>query len=664
MIRSGVRLNNRYEILERIGRGGMADVYRATDHKLNRPVAVKVLKKEYREDRSFVEKFQSEARAAAGLMHPNVVNVYDVGMYKGLWYMVMELVDGITLKDYIVKKGRLSWKEAVSVSIQVCSGIQAAHQKNIIHRDIKPQNIIISRDGKVKVTDFGIARATTSQTTTTAMMGSVHYTAPEQARRGMSDRRSDIYSMGIAMYEMVTGHVPFDGDSVVTVALKHIREDIVPPSAYVDIPNSLNQIILKATQKNPDFRYQDMDEMLLDLKHCLLDPEGDFVRFAPGAGGVYAVMSTQEVAEMEEEERHYTQSRRFDDDTDELPPDPDDGDEIDSGIKSTNKVLLGVIIAIIAAIAIFAIGSATGLFKFAGSGKKTEQSETVKVPDLVGMTKKEAETALKKKGLKLKIVAEEDSDKYDKGVVMKQKTSAGTKVPRGTTIQVIVCSGEDEEIMIPDVSGMTEDEARKKLKEAGFKKTDSDYEYSSEVEEGYVIATNPASGTSVPADTKVTVRVSKGTEGVIVPNLVGLTTDAADAALTNAGLTAAVTSAYSDTVAAGVVISQNPGSGAKVNPGSVVSYVVSKGAQNVSVPSLTGSTEAAAITALTTAGLKGNFLGYTPSSQERDTVVSQNPAAGQSVAPGTTISYYLSAGPNKPDQQDSGAGGNTNNTGN
>ena len=200
MIRSGVRLNNRYEIQERIGRGGMADVYRAVDHKLNRPVAVKVLKKEFREDNSFVQKFQSEARAAAGLMHPNVVNVYDVGVYKGLWYMVMELVDGITLKEYISKKGRLSWKEAISVSIQVCSGIQAAHQKNIIHRDIKPQNIIISKDGKVKVTDFGIARATSSQTTTTSMMGSVHYTAPEQARRGISDIRSDIYSMGITMY--------------------------------------------------------------------------------------------------------------------------------------------------------------------------------------------------------------------------------------------------------------------------------------------------------------------------------------------------------------------------------------------------------------------------------------------------------------------------------
>ncbi len=655
MIRSGVRLNSRYEILERIGRGGMADVYRATDHKLNRQVAVKVLKKEFREDESFVQKFQSEARAAAGLNHPNVVNVYDVGTYKGLWYMVMELVDGITLKEYISKKGRLSWKEAISVSIQVCSGIQAAHSKGIIHRDIKPQNIIISKDGKVKVTDFGIARATTAQTTTTSMMGSVHYTAPEQARRGYSDIRSDIYSMGITMYEMVTGHVPFDGDSVVTVALKHIREEIVPPSRYVRIPRSLEHIILKATQKNPDYRYQEMDGMILDLKHSLLDPNGSFVKMV-GAGGAYELLSTQEVRAMEEREAQITQTLSMDD-TDDLPYDEGDDDELDPGTKKVNKVLLGIIVAIIVALALFAIGSATGLFKFAGGSKKIEKSETSQVPKLIGLSKEEAEEALDKEDLKMKVVSEEESDEYGKGIVIKQRTSQGTKVPKGTTIQVIVSSGEPEEIKIPDVVGMTEDEAKKKLRDAGFEKTDSEYKYSAETPEGQVMETDPEVGSKVPADTKVTVIVSKGSESVSVPSLVGLSAQEAESKLANVGLKGSQTEGYSDSTPAGQVMSQNPYAGTKVETGSTVSYVVSKGQQNISVPGVEGGTQAAANQALKSVGLKGNCLGYQASSKPLGTVINQNPAAGKEVAPGSTVTFYLSSGPEEePEQGDEAAG--------
>ena len=243
MIKEGVFLGKRYEILGRIGSGGMADVYKGKDHKLNRYVAIKVLKSDYRNDQVFIQKFVSEAQAAAGLMHPNVVNVYDVGQDRGLFYMVMELVEGITLKDYI---GRLLAKETISISIQMVTGLQAAHNHHIIHRDIKPQNIIISKEGKVKVTDFRIARATTAtQTISTSVMGSVHYTSPEQARGGAVDQKSDIYSVGITMYEMITGHVPFDGDSTVSVALKHLQEEIVSPSEEVpDIPYSLECIIM------------------------------------------------------------------------------------------------------------------------------------------------------------------------------------------------------------------------------------------------------------------------------------------------------------------------------------------------------------------------------------------------------------------------------------
>ncbi len=250
-VKDGIILGKRYEVLSKVGAGGMADVYKGRDRMLNRYVAIKVLKKEYKEDENFVRKFRSEAQAAAGLMHPNIVNVYDVGEDRGLYYMVMELVEGITLKEYIERKGRLSHKEVISIAIQMCTGIGIAHAADIIHRDIKPQNIIISNDGKVKVTDFGIAKATTSNTVSSNAMGSVHYTSPEQARGGFSDQRSDIYSLGITLYEMVTGQVPFDGDSTVSVAIKHLQEEITPPSKLVpDVPYSMEQIILKCTQKN------------------------------------------------------------------------------------------------------------------------------------------------------------------------------------------------------------------------------------------------------------------------------------------------------------------------------------------------------------------------------------------------------------------------------
>ena len=256
----------------------MADVYKAKDHKLNRFVAVKVLKPEFREDTTFIRKFRSEAQAAAVLTHPNIVNVFDVGDDNGVYYIVMELIEGITLKEYISKKGKLSVKEATSIAIQVSMGLEAAHSHGIVHRDVKPQNIIISMDGKVKVTDFGIARAASSNTISSNVMGSVHYSSPEQVRGGYSDEKSDIYSLGITLYEMVTGKVPFDGDTTVAIAIKHLQEEMVPPSVYTpELPHSLEQIILKCTQKSVDRRYQNMEDVIADLKHSLIDPQGDFV---------------------------------------------------------------------------------------------------------------------------------------------------------------------------------------------------------------------------------------------------------------------------------------------------------------------------------------------------------------------------------------------------
>ena len=279
MIKIGMMIGNRYEILEKIGTGGMSDVYKSKDHKLNRYVAVKVLKQEFSENANFVSKFQVEAQAAAGLAHPNVVNVYDVGEENDVYYIVMELVEGITLKKYIEKKARLSVKEAISIAIQVSMGIEAAHNNHIIHRDIKPQNIIISKEGKVKVTDFGIAKAATSNTITSNVMGSVHYTSPEQARGGYSDEKSDIYSLGITMFEMLTGRVPFNGETTVAIAIKHIQEQLPSPREYIpEIPVSVERIVVKCCQKSPDRRYQTMADLVADLKQSLINPDEDFVK--------------------------------------------------------------------------------------------------------------------------------------------------------------------------------------------------------------------------------------------------------------------------------------------------------------------------------------------------------------------------------------------------
>lgn len=284
MIQPGTMLGDRYEIIDLIGAGGMANVYKARCHKLNRYVAIKVLKAEYSSNKNFVSKFRVEAQSAAGLMHPNIVNVYDVGEEDGMYYFVMELVEGITLKNYIEKKIRIQVREAISIAIQVSSGIEAAHNNGIIHRDIKPQNIIISKDGKVKVADFGIARAASSDTITSHAMGSVHYTSPEQARGGYSDCKSDIYSIGITLFEMITGRVPFDGETTVAIAIKHIQEEMPSPRIYVpDVPVSVEQIIYKCTQKNPDRRYANVSELIADLKRSLISPDENFVVISQAA---------------------------------------------------------------------------------------------------------------------------------------------------------------------------------------------------------------------------------------------------------------------------------------------------------------------------------------------------------------------------------------------
>ena len=683
MVKNGIILGKRYEVISKIGAGGMADVYKGKDHMLNRYVAIKVLKKEFKEDENFVRKFRSEAQAAAGLIHPNVVNVYDVGEDRGLYYMVMELVEGITLKEYIDKKGRLSHKETISIAIQMCTGIGVAHAANIIHRDIKPQNIIISKDGKVKVTDFGIAKATTSNTISSNAMGSVHYTSPEQARGGFSDQKSDIYSIGITLYEMVTGQVPFDGDSTVSVAIKHLQEEITPPSEIVpDIPYSLEQIILKCTQKNGERRYRNTGELIQDLKRSLVDPDGDFVVIPPLGNADTVIITDEELDDIrssyddeddfdEYDEDEYGDEEEFDeydeddDEYDEYDDDEEYGgkgkkgkssDDVNPRMKKVMKILTIVVAIIIVFILVFAIGKAAGIFKggFGIDTVDTDEKTKVKVPNVVGMTEDEAKKTLNKKGLGFKVVAREESKKYEEGTVSKQKTEAGKRVAKNTTIQVVVSSGlVGDEITVPNVSNMSESEAQKALEDAGFEKITSDFAYSDSVAEGDVIGTTPAANARATKDTEIVMKVSKGSEKKTVPNVVGQQDGDAQNAITAAGLTVGtVTYEYYDDVPKGQVVSQTVAGGKKVAPGTSVGLTISSGPkppEKVSVPPVTGISIEEARALLDGVGLKADIKYDSETVGTVGQVIKCNPGVGTQVDEGSTVTLIVISKSSQPD---------------
>lgn len=600
MLTEGMYIGERYEIVNKIGTGGMSDVYKAKDHTLGRFVAIKVLKTEFSEDVNFVTKFRSEAQSAAGLEHPNIVNIYDVGSESGMHYIVMEYVEGITLKTYIEKKGQLTFKEAVSIAIQVGRGIEAAHGKGIIHRDIKPQNIIISTEGKVKVTDFGIARAATSNTISSDVMGSVHYASPEQARNGFVDGKSDIYSLGIVMYEMVTGRVPFDGDTTVAVAIQHLQEEIVAPSAYApNLPISMEKIILKCTQKNPDRRYESMTALLTDLRKALISPNEDFVVIAPVSQEKTRVIQKEEIDRIKQEtgnihlEKEELESEEDSDgeyDGDEYDDDDEDGinPKMDKAITIMGIVAGIVIVGLI----IFILVSFFGDFKLGSSSDKETDTQTsemqdgdIEVPDLAGMTFDEAKELLNSYGLGIKNAGTESSEIYDEGQIISQSPDALTKASANTTIEVIVSSGKGEE-SVPSVTGADEATAYNTLFNAGFMPV-KDYAYSDTVEQGYVISQSPSAGTLAKEGDNVTIVISRGAETpevttVSVPSITGLTEDAARSAIQNVGLSVQnVTTAYSDTVAQGLVISQSPVAGTEVNSGTAVDFVVSLGAEPV-----------------------------------------------------------------------------------
>lgn len=634
MIKMGMMIGDRYEILESIGTGGMSDVYKAKCHKLNRFVAVKVLKQEFSESTEFVSKFRTEAQAAAGLMHPNIVNVYDVGEENGINYIVMELVEGITLKRYIEKKARLSVKEAVSIAIQISMGIEAAHNNNIIHRDIKPQNIIISKEGKVKVTDFGIAKAATSNTITSNVMGSVHYTSPEQARGGFSDEKSDIYSLGITMFEMLTGRVPFNGDTTVAIAIKHIQEEMPSPRNYVpEIPISVEQIVLKCTQKSPDRRYQKMPELVEDLKKSLISPNEDFVKLAAAeksavtkamsdkereqikrnsvvktdavitvaaAGGIAlqntdkmdapktvaqkkaaqssatdkksAVISERQKRARKEEElatRKKTVSKPKKPQTDTY----EDDDE-DSPMEKLKTVLIIVGAVLIGCIILYFAGLAAGIF---GNGNDKQKGETVNVPNVIGDTLEDAKTALEMVDLKYDIEYV-PSEGTAENIVISTTPTANAEVEEGTEVLLTVCMN-GEGVEVPSVLNYSEAEATALLEKEGFV-VEKIEEHHDEIVKGNVISQTPEAGSVMSREGTVTIIISSGKlkTDVSMPNLIGMSEEDAKQALTDLGLVCkSVSEEYSDTVESGKVCYQSYTEGSSIDEGTEIDLKLSLG---------------------------------------------------------------------------------------
>lgn len=566
----GRLLGNRYEIIEQIGNGGMATVYKAKCHVLNRYVAVKILKEEYTTDDEFVKRFNTEAQSAASLTHPNIVSVYDVGSEGDLHYIVMELVKGKTLKEIINEDGALSWKWSVNVAIQIASALETAHKNNIIHRDIKPHNIIITEDGIAKVTDFGIAKAVSNSTITAfgSTMGSVHYFSPEHARGGFTDAKSDLYSLGVVLYEMVTGRLPFNADTAVSVALKHMQESPKEPMEInPSVPKSVNDIIMKAMQKDISLRYQTATEMLRDLSRAIKNPNGDFVVMERQVtdSPTQRLSTIYDKSELEDKKMDKKKEKSF-----------------FAKHKALCLTIGGIILFIITIVATYFIMNAF-------------EKKDVQVPDLVNMEKSQAEA--KAKELKLQLVVGEEAYNKDvlAGCVISQNPAymPDFKIKEGSEITVVISKGKNTVIM-PKVVGMSKDDAATQLEDLDLIVNVVE-EYDKKVEAGYVIKQDVDAKKEIDAGETVTITVSKGIEKVTVPNLVGKTEAEAKKAITDAGLK--LKSTYTDndeSKAEGVVLYQDVEADTEVEKNTSISITINrllknkKGTVNVNVKSLLG----------------------------------------------------------------------------
>lgn len=538
-------LAGRYELYDKIGEGGMSVVYRARDRLLNRFIAIKILKPEFVKDSKFTESFRREAQSAAGLQHPNIVNVYDVGKEGNIHYIVMELVEGQVLSDIIRENGPLHYKTALTLSKQIASALSFAHRNNIIHRDVKPHNVLLTTDGTAKITDFGIAKAINTSTivdnnTGEGVMGSVHYFSPEQARGGYVDEKSDIYSLGIVMYEMLTGQVPFDADNPVTVALMHINNDIIPPSHLEpSIPPGIEQIVMRAVNKDPKKRFQSADEMIKALDNV------EFVSRVVGESAYNPVMD-QESAISEQEE------------------------EYAEGKNKKNRKKLIIILAVAAVLLISGIVVfASGLF---GSNNK--------VPDLIGMKYSEAKDKAEEAGFKIRKGDEVYSNKVEKKEIAAQTPDADSTAKKGSVIVVDICIGHKNGI-VPDLKDLSLEEAKAEIKATGFKLGTVEKE-ANEADKDTVINQDPEAGSSTEEGSEINLVISKGIEKVKVPNLKGLSYNAAQKTLQDAGLAVgSVSYGYSSDYKKNTVMAQQYSPGTEIPKGNSVSIRISKGEQEV-----------------------------------------------------------------------------------
>ncbi len=572
-------LAGRYELIEKIGDGGMAVVYKAKDRLLNRFVAIKILKPEFIKDPKFIDSFRRESQAAAGLSHPNIVSVYDVGKEGNIYYIVMEVLEGDTLSDVIRREGHLDEKKAIDIAKKIALALSAAHKKNIIHRDVKPHNVLITEDGTVKIADFGIAKAVNSGTivnNTSTVMGSVHYLSPEQARGGYVDARSDIYSLGIVLYEMLTGTVPFDGDNPVSVAMMHMNEDVKPPSLVnPEVSPALDKVVLKATAKHQPDRYKSADEFydaLVEAENAI-----DSERSGYGLKEFYAIPhETQEniqdtglndYSSGEEEEEDYLPFRK------KKKKEKKKKSSASGGRKKSRLIrILAVVLALACAIPL----SILLLNALSGSG------DTVKIPNVIGMTEEEAAAELEKEGLEYTLGTPVLSDEYEEGEVVSTNPDVGREVKEGYTVELILSRGSNTEtVSVPNVVGRSLSDARSRLQDYDLTVGEITYDDDSEEAEGTVLSQDPKSGTEVDTGSSVNLVVSSG-EGAVtmveVPDLRGRTQDSAESRLEGRGLRlGSVDTAYSDSVEEGLVISQQYDEGTELEEGSSVGVTISLG---------------------------------------------------------------------------------------
>lgn len=617
--------NNRYQITERIGIGGMAEVYRAQDRVLGRLVAVKIMLPQYAADPEFTHRFRQEAASAANLQSPYIVNVYDWGQDEGTYYIVMEYVRGSDLKTAIQQRGAINQRKVAEIGAQVCKALTVAHNQDIIHRDIKPQNIMVQPDGNVKVMDFGIARAKNSvKSQTSQVLGTAHYISPEQAQGKELTAASDIYSLGVVMYEAATGKLPFDGPDAVSVAMKQVQEQPVPPSQIKpDIDPGLEAIIMRAMEKDPHQRFATAN----DMKNAL----NDFLAGRPVnvnddathvMGGYMPPMSegTSVMPPVSGDAMHNQPHTAY--------------RSSDTKEPQKNRKPLYIALAIIAAIAVIAA------LAFALGGNQTGT-----IPNVTGQTLEQAEATLEQAGYTVGTTTEVFDDTVPSGSVVSTDPAAGTPADAGTTVNLTVSKGKDQ-VQVPDLSGMTADQAKAALQKVGLTAVQGDSKHSGSVAEGKVCDQDPASGTAVDANSTVTFYLSSGPETTSVPNVTGMSESEATAALQSAGFTVSTSTQSSDSVSKGDVISQSPKSGTKAQAGSKVTIVISSGSDSKSVPDLTGLSQSDAESQADAAGFNFSVTSTEYSSTvAKGYVIRQSPSAGKSAKSGTTIGVVISNGP-------------------